>query len=394
MPQSARTYQEFLEEAREIHASSIVIDTLAPKPDSELNLSPKYFEMIQQLVDEGLSRATLRKTVIKSLMKLLEHDPEFREQLTRLIRSSGVTAMSCSHAGAGPMSTAYPSAVRLIGYTNRLLQLFPDLFMPIYQPDDVETAFQEKKCGMIINFQNTQPIGDDIENLDVFFNLGVRVIQLTYNLRNLVGDGCTERSDGGLSYFGERVVHRMNDLGIVIDTSHCGDQTTLDAIETSRTPVAISHTFARALSDHPRGKTDDQLKALAARGGYVGVCVVPFFLTNGGNGSVDLVAEHIRYIADLIGPEHVGIGTDFTRSWELPGDPTKTGPGEQDWVGWRPEHRYGGRSFVEGLADYGEYPHLTAALLAKGFNSAEVQGIIGGNFLRFYRQVWSERVAD
>jgi membrane dipeptidase len=174
--------------------------------------------------------------------------------------------------------------------------------------DDLERAFQAGKVGVFFNLQNATYVGSDLDNLDVLHGLGVRMIQLTYNTRNLLGDGCTERTQAGLTHLGVAAVKRMNALGIVVDVAHSGVQTTLDAVEVSERPIAYSHTGCRALFDHPRSKTDEQLRALAARDGYVGIYAVPFFLTDRPNPSVDVMIDHIVHAAEIVGVERVGIG--------------------------------------------------------------------------------------
>ncbi len=385
-------FKEYVERARSLHHASIVVDTTAPRPYQNVLLTDEYLQMLQKLVNQGLSRHAARQEVGQHVLEMMENDVEFRGSLEELIRSSGVSVMSLTHAVGDPPSLAFPRAIQAVSYTHRLLQMLPGLFAPVLSPEDIQRVHEHGLCGLLLNFQNTLPIGDDIRLLDVFYNLGVRVIQLTYNLANLVGSGCTERHDGGLTHFGASVIERMNALGIIVDVSHCGPRTTSDAVAISKAPIAITHSFAHALRDHPRGKTDDIFKAVAEKGGYIGVCVVPFFLSSAANASVTMFAEHVAYIADVVGVEHVGIGTDFSRTWEFPGGPLQLSTGEvTDWTGWRPEHRYGVAAKVEGLSDYGELTNLTAALLARGFDDEETKRIIGENFVRFYRRVWNER---
>src|SRR5438034_11553897 len=214
-------------------------------------------------------------------------------------------------------------------------------------------------------------------------------VQLTYNTRNLIGDGCTERTDAGLSDFGMAVVRRLNELGMLIDLSHCGRQTTLDAAAVSTRPVACTHTAARALRDIPRNKRDDELLAVAATGGVVGVVAVPSFLTDKSQATLDDVLDHIDHIVDGIGVEHVGIGTDRGVSFE-----TATREEYYAWLaplGFKPEVNPPWPPGVEGLACAADLPNLTEGLIRRGYDDDAIRSILGGNFLRLYEHTIGER---
>jgi membrane dipeptidase len=192
-----------------------------------------------------------------------------------------------------------------------------------------------------MNLQNTTYIDDELDKLELFYELGIRIIQLTYNQRSLVGDGCTERNPSGLSYFGLQVVRHMNDIGVLIDVSHCSEPTTLDAIEVSQKPVAVTHSFCKSVFDHDRGKSDEVIRALGETGGYFGVLLVPFFLTNEVDANLKHFMSHLDRVVNLVGPEHVGIGTDWGK--EIPPRLVDVLNKEMYRFGFREEHR----------ADYG-----------------------------------------
>ena len=194
--------------------------------------------------------------------------------------------------------------------------------------------------------------------------LGVRIIQLTYNSRNLLGDGCTERVQTGLSQFGVDAVRRMNEVGVVVDTGHCSDPTTLDAVEASERPVMVTHAFCRSVSDHDRGKSDDVIRTVGESGGYFGVVTVPFFITDDPNPRLDHWLAHVDRAVELAGVDHVGLGSDFDGvSGQLP----------------------------QGVSSAADLPNITAALLERGYTADQVHKILGGNLLRAFRDV--ERVA-
>ena len=165
--------------------------------------------------------------------------------------------------------------------------------------------------------QNAICLDSDLSKLDTLYNLGIRVIQLTYNLRNMLGDGCIERTDAGLSEFGIKVVNRMNTLGILIDLSHCGRQTTIHAIEASNSPVAITHASSQPIYPHARGKSDEEMRILAENDGYMGILILPDFIT-AGKPSCQTLVDHIKHAVDILGVDRVGIGTDYGTGADTP----------------------------------------------------------------------------
>ena len=235
-----------------------------------------------------------------------------------------------------------------------------------------------------MGWQNTSGIEDHIDYLGIFKDLGVGIMQLTYNTQNLVGSGCYESHDSGLSDFGRDVVDEMNRLGILIDLSHVGAKTSDDAIRYSKKPVAYSHCLPSGLKDHPRNKTDEQLKFIADSGGFIGVTMFPPFLKNGANSTIDDYVEAIDYVVNLVGEDCIGFGTDFTQGHD------------DSFFQWITHDKGSGRKLVEfgeisnplGLQTLGEYPNLTEALLRGGWSENKVRKIMGENWLRLLREVW------
>ncbi|MCP4644444.1 MAG: peptidase M19 [bacterium] len=266
-----------------------------------------------------------------------------------------------------------------------LIDANEDLVMPVLSAGDVRTAKQIGKLGIIYGLQNTAALEDHVELLCPLRDAGVRLLQLTYNERNLVGDGVFERVDAGLTQFGLNVVHRMNELGLLIDLSHVGPQTTMDAIEASEQPVAITHAGVKALHDHPRNKTDDQIRAVAAKGGVFGATFWPVFLKNGYASTLSDYVDTIDYAVQLVGPEHVSVASDFllnhpkeflqrlragrSRDWRAV---------ELDWPVTMPK----------GIATPEEFPNITTELLKRGYSPDDVGAIMGGSFLQLCETVW------
>jgi len=276
-----------------------------------------------------------------------------------------------------------------------------DLYL-VTSVDDIAKAKEQGKLGVVLAFQDGKPIEDELANLRTFFDVGVRVIQLTYNSQNFIGTGCCEPSYGKLSYFGIKVVKEMNRLGIVIDLSHCGDETTMDAIETSTDPVLFTHASVRALCNaHGRNKTDDQIQALAKKGGVIGICWQSF-LTKRDPDTFEVLPctiedwlNHIDYVVRLVGVDHVGFGTDLIGKSLDEG----TIPWYSSFRFWRPLRPdvFGVGStevydpFPQGLERHSDALNITRGLVARGYSDEEIFKILGGNFLRVFREVWGKQ---
>jgi membrane dipeptidase len=248
---------------------------------------------------------------------------------------------------------------------------------------DIYAAKAAGKTGFILGFQDTAPIAGKLHLLRVYHELGVRIIQLTYNFENLVGCGCQVAEDAGLSDFGRDVVAEMNRLGMLIDLSHCGPRTTLDAIECSEKPVAITHANAASQFPNPRNKSDEAIKACAAKGGVIGALAFPVMLTRNLPATLDDYLHTIDYLVEMVGIDHVGIGPDFMQ--EMPADVA------QVVLAGLPADTITFMQSVPPLQDFAsaaEMPNVTAGLLQRGYSVTDTQKIMGGNWLRLYGQVW------
>ena len=264
---------------------------------------------------------------------------------------------------------------------------------------DIDAAVDRGDTAVILGFQDTKPVENDIWKLDLFADLGVRVIQLTYNEQNYVGAGCCEPEDTGLSSFGRDVVDHCNDRGVVIDLSHCGDRTTMDAIAQSSDPVACTHVGARELCDAPgRNKTDRQLNALADNGGVTGVTLFPALVKREqgshkvAESTVEDVLDHVDHAVDVMGLDYVGIGTDLDdRSLDRGETPPTSAlrhyrPAYPAVYGEGPTDVYD--PYPEGIHRHTELGTLTRGLVDRGYADEEITKIIGGNFRRLFEEVW------
>lgn len=302
------------------------------------------------------------------------------------IAASGITALNVT------VSADFEGSVRNIALWQGEADRYPALLSIVRRHADIATAKQAKTLGLILGFQNTDMIERDLARLDLFHRLGVRIIQLTYNDRNLVGDGCLEPGNAGLSAFGRQVVARMNELGLAVDLSHCGTQTTADGIAASTKPPLITHSGCREVFRHPRSKEDRELKAMADKGGVLGVYFMPFIGPGPGAPTIEMLMRQIDHALKVCGADHVGIGSDLS-----------TAPIEET-----PEYLAEHKAFVEGRVRRGiSAPEETRPLYIPELNhprrlegvvramrqrqhpTALIEKVIGGNFHRVLKEIWT-----
>ncbi|MEO8450905.1 MAG: membrane dipeptidase, partial [Gemmatimonadota bacterium] len=233
------------------------------------------------------------------------------DEMIANVKASGITAVNVTLSGGGPGHVSFDDTVAKIGYWERELAAHPDTFLKVRTVADIAEAKRLGKLGLIYGFQDAVMLEGDAGRLALFHRYGVKIIQLTYNVRNLLGDGCLEPGDAGLSRHGRDVVARMNELGQLVDLSHCGTHTTNDGIDASAKPVGITHSGCKAVFDHPRSKSDATLKKMADKGGVVGIYLMPFINAAGQPTAADLVKQ-IEHAVQVVGEDHVGIGSDLS----------------------------------------------------------------------------------
>ena len=300
-------------------------------------------------------------------------------------REAGLTAVNCTCA----VWEGFAATLANIAGWQRHFEEHADLLRPVRTVADIEAAKREGRTGVVLGFQNSWPVEDRLERLGLFHELGVRVIQLTYNTQNLVGSGCWESRDGGLSDYGRDVLAEMNRLGIVADLSHVGPQTCHDVVEASTRPVVYSHVCPAARNPHLRNKTDEQLRHLAGRGGLVGITLLPWFLRADGRATIEDYLDAIEHVIDVVGEEQVAIGTDFMQGHGL---------GFLEWL--RRDKGTGrlltrlpspGEPYVaapEGLLEIRDLPRLTEAMERRGWSEERILRVLGRNWLRLFADVW------
>jgi membrane dipeptidase len=290
------------------------------------------------------------------------------EALERL-RASGIGVF---HPAVDPSAAdAHGAALRWMTGWNRLVAGNPRTLLRIDGAEDLRRVKAEDRIGLLLGFQNSSHFRD-ADDVEMFHAMGQRVSQLTYNERNRLGSGCTDPDAGGLSRFGLAVVAAMNRTGMAIDISHCGERTSLDALAASAKPVLITHSNCRALVRHPRCKSDAVIRAMAAQGGVIGISVLPMMLSSGRPATLDDVLDQFDHVAQLVGVEHVGLGSDT----------------DVDAIDPR-THRTRSGYAVRGLRHAYRVFELTDGLLRRGYGPAEIAGILGGNFQRALTQIWT-----
>jgi membrane dipeptidase len=304
------------------------------------------------------------------------------------IRDSGMT-YAFYDVSITPRGRSFDDCIRSLALWNESIARSKDLLMRADCARDILTAKKTGKHALVYLFQDAYPLERDLHRLRLFHDLGVRVIQLTHNSRNLVGDGYVDRVNGGLSDFGLQVVEAMNELRILIDLSHCGEQTTFDAIRFSKRPCAFTHAGCRALLSTERNKTDAQLRALADKGGVIGIFNMTCWLTDRDTATLDAVTGHIKHAVRLAGIDHVGFGSDGPMGGvqrlaeELAGHVQFFQSATSRTIYTRrPSHVR-----VPELNQPRRLVVLADALSRRGFTQAEIDKIIGGNFFRLFREV-------
>ena len=298
------------------------------------------------------------------------------------MKAGGITAANCTCS----VWEGFKDTMANVAQWKRWFQEYDDILLQVHTSEDIRRAKTQGKVGIILGWQNTWGIEDQLGFLHLFRDLGVKVMQLTYNTQNLVGSGCWESRDNGLSDFGRQVIEHMNALGIIVDLSHVGATTSSQAIAHSNQPVAYTHVAPNGLLDHPRNKSDEQLREIVDRGGFVGTAIYPSFLPWQENTNFDNGVEVLDYMINVCGEDSVGIGTDFTQGQSA------------EWFDWlRQDKGYsrflmGGKGTAAphpaGWARLSEYPGLTMAMERAGWSESRIRKILGENWLGFYRTVW------
>ena len=379
-----------VEHGMELHASSVVCETYGLGLQSAVD-----GEAVKAVFEAGASELELQHMMHDMRMTRHATDPRERQEYQAAWEASGVT---CTLQNAGEEGNDPLRLMERLARHTHVTDLMPDFLVRATRPDDIVAAKEQGKhcmymmCNGVPLPQAFACVEEELRYIRTFFQLGCRMMHITYNRRNPIGDGCAEPANAGLSDFGRAVIREMNRVGVMVDVAHTGCQTCLDAAEVSDRPILSSHSAACALNEHHRCKPDDVMRAIADTGGLLGITNVPAFL--GGSGDISAMLDHIDYVARTFGVEHVSIGTDAAyvssaaaeeerkipsrrggrRRWEalwLPDDPIFAPEWHQDhqrlsmaWTNW---------------------PMFTIGLVQRGYADDDIRKIIGGNLLRVAR---------
>jgi membrane dipeptidase len=326
-------------------------------------------------------------------------DPEFKPGSWRYsprgiaeLKESGLTAVNVTVGEVGNNIDAWNATFQRMTYIASIIDANPDLFVVARRAADIRAAKAAGKVAVIYGLQDTAMIGSDLDRLAILKGMGVRSVQLTYNLRNLSGDGSLEADNAGLSKLGRETIARIEAENLLLDLSHGGRKTIAQAIEAAKRPLAISHTGARALNDNPRNVDDSSMRAVADKGGVVGVYWMPFLVAHGKPDTADLL-RHMDHVLKVCGEDHISVGTDGGLSALVLDDATRA----------RQKAFYEGRA-ARGIAAPGEgadifnYVHtlnshkrfrmFADALSAHGWPAARIDKVLGANLLRLYGEAW------
>ena len=374
-----------LEHGLELHRESVVFDAFGFAPYTRTR---RMYEETNRLIEEGAPAGVIQDRMMERRFCDAACDEQGREQYKTAWERSGVTATMQTCGGQGRVA----GGLRHLSRFFMVWDALPDFVRKGICSQDVRDAKEAGRHCQFISMNGLAGLHelppDDVLNMvDVLHHMGMRMMHLTYNVRNIIGDGCIEPADAGLSDFGREIIERMNDVGVIVDTAHTGRQTTLDAAGASRAPMVASHTVCDALFRHDRAKDDEEFRTIAATGGFVGIAAVPTFLAE--VGKLPELLDHIDYAVKLVGAEHVAIGTD---AWSHPDEPEgielKPLPpaGQRKNRLWRPEHRV----HVEGVSEdiqngtlrWTNWPLYTVGLAQRGHSDDAISGIIGGNVVR------------
>jgi membrane dipeptidase len=293
----------------------------------------------------------------------------------------GLTAANCTCSVWEGFRATMDNIARWKGWFGE----HPDRLLQVYGVGDIGRAKREGKTGIILGFQNTSAFEDQLGYIRLFKELGVGIVQMTYNTQNLAGSGCYETRDGGLSDWGREVLAEMNRAGILCDLSHVGAKTSEDVIRASARPVAYTHCLPAGLKAHARNKSDEQLRLIADRGGFIGVTMFAPFLKRGPRSTLEDYLEAIDYVIDIAGEDCVGIGTDFTQDYD------------EEFFRWITHDKGSARKLVdfgevmnpEGMRRIGDYPNLTAAMQKAGWSESRIRKVMGENWVRLLGEVWN-----
>lgn len=366
-----------------LHRESIVIDMLFQGPCGYRSFTPQMEREIDHIYETTRDPKEAFYYGVNLTERLAEmgHFPEFKVCWDE----SGISA-GCRQVELA----SWQKMIATFGLHTAMFDHLPWVTKAL-KAVDIRRAKTQGKHAAWLSSQLFRGVNDKfLDILEPAYDLGLRLVQLTYNTSNLIGSGCTEPHDNGLTQFGIKTIQAMNRLGIIVDTAHCGPRTTLDACRVSTRPVIATHTSAKGAYRHVRAKSDEEILAIAETGGVIGIVTLPFFLasqpSSGRKLGVEVWFDHVDYMKHLVGWQHICIGTDWPMS--LPKS-ALTGFFAKTLLksGFSKRHLDLNMTNLDGFDDYRDFPNLTRGLVKKGYSDEQIRGILGENFMRVFKDV-------
>jgi membrane dipeptidase len=376
--------QAQLEHGLELHENSLVVESYGFAPRGALDNN-----VLKAAIEANASGLELQDIVEDFILTGMLNDEAQKKEFMEAWDASGVT---CILQNAGEEGSTVKRLMKRLARFTWASDMMPNFCPKAVTPDDIVAAktagrhcFYLSGNGVPVPFDFVS-VQEELRFIRIFFQLGIRMMHLTYNRRNLIGDGCSESTNAGLSDFGHAVVKEMNRQGVIVDVAHSGLKTGYDAAKASDKSMVISHSTCAALNPHIRAKTDEVIRAVVETGGFVGICCIPAFL--GGSGDINAMLDHIDYMVKTFGADHVAIGTDV--SYNPPAIGAKISMPKQRirWEAFWPEgafpDNYRETKMAESLA-WTNWPFFTVGMVQRGHSDEDIQKILGGNVMRVAR---------
>ncbi|MGI6083248.1 MAG: dipeptidase [Limnochordia bacterium] len=378
-----------LEHGLELHKNSLVWDAYGFAPRAAID-----GDALQQALESGASEEELRDMSEDMAMTRMVTDPVERQEFKEAWAAAGVT---CIFQNAGVESQDPLQIVKRLSRFTYVADALDEFLIRAVFPEDVERAHAEGKHCFYMSSngvplrQQWNSLEEELTYIKTFFYLGHRMMHVTYNRRNMIGDGCAEPGNSGLSDFGRAVVAELNGVGVIADVAHSGWRTSKEVAEISSKPVVASHSGCAAVNEHIRCKPDEVIRAIVDSGGFIGICCIPEFL--GRSNDIQALLDHIDYVAKRFGVDHVAIGTDTSyTSRQMAAEQRKLSPRRRvrhRWEYFWPEGALGGRINEKARLSlsWTNWPLFTVGLVQRGYSDGDIQKILGGNVLRVAKAV-------
>ena len=365
-----------------LHADSVVFDSYGFSPRGAID-GARYAEAIRA----GAGQLELQDLSESMAMTSPATNEAERAEFAQAWKASGVT---CIFQNAGEEGQDALRLVKRLAHFTHLMDMIPEIVRKAVRPEDVLAAKREGRSCLLFTGNGIplteawQSVEDEFRYITIFYELGIRMMHITYQRRNMLGDGCGETSDAGLSDFGRRAVAELNRVGVIPDVAHSGRRTSLETALASTKPAVASHSVCADLNDHFRAKPDPVIRALADTGGYIGICCIPRFL--GGKGDIGALLDHVDHVAKRFGADHVAIGTDVAYvSRNAAAERAKAPPAPRTREHFRllwPDDPFRETPEMVRSVAWTNWPMFTVGLVQRGYSDEDIRKIIGGNVLR------------